>query len=118
MKTIIFIEMNIIDCLRQQTDQLIAKFEKEFDEQHEYKSDLSDARKVELLIEPNAEEFVTQFQQYYANASELKEIIKHILKRLSNQAAGKYFSLIKKLVNDHQTVFNGYWVAVYKLMSQ
>lgn len=110
-----FTEFAIIDYLHKQTVQSIATFEEEFDKQHEYKLYLSDERKVELMIEENAEQFVTQFQPYVATAkvtestenensiriADLKETIKHILKKFQSQSAETNFSIVKRLLKDY-----------------
>lgn len=97
------IDFDIRDFLSGQNADSIQQLENEFDAKHEFKSELSENRKVFLLIGERVGEFASQFKMCCAtaNINELNETIEEILKRLSFQSATIFFALAKKLLNDH-----------------
>ncbi|XP_055318524.1 uncharacterized protein LOC129576824 [Sitodiplosis mosellana] len=98
-----FIDFQIREYLNEQTAESLATLELNYDAAHAYKSDLSDNRKVYLLIEERVEMFSGKFKMCCAtaNVNELHETIEEILKRLSYESATIFFALAKKLLNDH-----------------
>lgn len=97
------IDFDIRDSLNGETIDFIEKAEKDFDSKFEFKANLSENRKVFLLIDERVVEFAGQFKLCCgtANLNELNETIVDILKRLSYQSATIFFALAKKLINDH-----------------
>lgn len=100
-----FINFQIREYLDGQTVETLGNLEAKYDAAHAYKDDLSDNRKVYLLIEERVEEFSSKFKMCCAtaNVNELHETIEEILKRLSYESATIFFALAKKLLNDHAT---------------
>ncbi|XP_031622411.1 uncharacterized protein LOC116340207 [Contarinia nasturtii] len=98
-----FIDFQIREYLKEQTAESIENLEISFDAAHIYQADLSDNRKVFLMIEERVEEFGSKFKMCCAtaNVNELHETIEEILKRLSYESAAIFFALAKKLLNDH-----------------
>lgn len=98
-----FIDFQIRDYLGEQTAETLAQLESNHDTAHNYKADLSDDRKVFLLIEERVDEFSGKFKMCCAtaNVNELHETIEEILKRLSYESATIFFALAKKLLHDH-----------------
>lgn len=96
-----FIDFQIRDYLSEQTADTLTHLESNFDLAHDY--DLSDDRKVFLLIGERVDEFSSKFKMCCAtaNVNELHETIEEILKRLSFESASIFFALAKKLLNDH-----------------
>lgn len=97
------IEFDIRESLSGETIDSIEKAEKDFDSRFEIKANLSENRKVFLLIDERVMEFAGQFKLCCATATlnELNETIEDILKRLSYQSATIFFAIAKKLINDH-----------------
>lgn len=98
-----FIGFQIREYLNEQTAESLDTFEINYDAAHAYNADLSNNRKVYLLIEERVELFSSKFKMCCAtaNVNELHETIEEILKRLSYESATIFFALAKKLLNDH-----------------
>lgn len=98
-----FIDFQIRDYLNDQSFDYFAELETNYDAAHTYKTDLSDNRKVFLLIGERVDEFAGKFEMCCAtaNVNELHETIEEILKRISYGSATIFFALAKQLLNEH-----------------
>lgn len=98
-----FIEFQIREYFKEQTADTLDNLESNYDAAHAYNADLSDNRKVFLLIEERVEEFSSKYKLCCAtaNVNEMHETIEDILKRLSFESATIFFALAKKLLRDH-----------------
>lgn len=98
-----FIDFQIREYLNDQTAESLAKVENDYDAAHGSVEDLSENRKVFLLIEERVEEFSGKFKMCCdtANVNDLHETIEDILRRLSYESATIFFALAKKLLSDH-----------------
>lgn len=96
-------DFDIRDSLNGETIDSIEQAEKDLESRFEFKANLSENRKVYLLIDERVVEFAGQFKLCCgtANLNELNETIEDILKRLSYQSATIFFALAKKLINEH-----------------
>lgn len=97
------IDFDIREYLAEQNAESIKNLENIFDTANKYKSNLSDNRKVYLLISERVELIASQFKMCCATANiyEFHETIEDILKRLSYQSATIFFTLTKKLLDAH-----------------
>lgn len=98
-----FIDFQIREYLNEQSPETLENLERSYDIAHAYKTDLSENRKVFLLIEERVDLFSSKFKMCCAtaNVNELHETIEEILKRLSYESATIFFALAKQLLNDH-----------------
>lgn len=98
-----FIDFQIREYFNEQTAESLEHLEASYDAAHTYPSELSENRKVFLLIEERVEMFSAKFKLCCAtaNVNELHETIEEILKRLSCESATIFFALAKQLLNDH-----------------
>lgn len=98
-----FIDFQIRDYLSNQSADYFTELDTNYDAAHTYKTDLSESRKVYLLIGERVDEFSSKFEMCCAtaNANELRETIEEILKRLSYGSATIFFALAKQLLNSH-----------------
>lgn len=98
-----FIDFQIRDYLSNQSADYFTELDTNYDAAHTYKTDLSESRKVFLLIGERVDEFASKFEMCCAtaNVNELRETIEEILKRLSYGSATIFFALAKQLLNSH-----------------
>lgn len=98
-----FIDFQIRDYLSNQSPDYFTELEANYDAAHTYNSDLSESRKVFLLIGERVDDFSGKFEMCCAtaNVNELRETIEDILKRLSYGSATIFFALAKQLLNNN-----------------
>lgn len=97
------IDFDIRQYLGEQSAESLQNLESVFDAGNVYTSELSDARKVFLMISELVELFASKFKICCAtaNVQELHETVEDILRRLSFESATTFFSLTKKLLDAH-----------------
>ncbi|XP_055318425.1 uncharacterized protein LOC129576777 [Sitodiplosis mosellana] len=97
------IDAEIRETISVEKVESLEQIESIYDETYGFDCDLSENRKLELLIDEFACEYAADLEKCSpaANTNELHETIVQIMKQLPYEMATKFFAIVKQLLTDH-----------------